>query len=67
MEDYLTLKTTQAGINMIIRTLYGDSITFTKIAIGDGNPTNLESVTDLTHKVLEGSPPPMRGIRPQVQ
>lgn len=53
MEDYLTLKTTQAGINMIIRTLYGDSITFTKIAIGDGNPTNLESVTDLTHKVLE--------------
>lgn len=52
-EDYLTLKTTQAGINMIIRTLYGDSITFTKIAIGDGKPTNLENVTDLTHKVLE--------------
>ena len=24
-----------------------------KFAIGDGNPTNLENVTDLTHKVLE--------------
>lgn len=51
-DKYLTLQTTPAGMNMIVRSLYGDKITFTKIVIGDGHPTDLSNVTALAHQVL---------------
>ena len=35
-QDYLNLETTQTGLNMIARAMYGDSITFTKISLGNG-------------------------------
>ena len=52
-DRYLTLQTTPAGMNMIIRTLYGDSITFTKMAVGNGRPEDLDNVTDLENPLLE--------------
>ena len=51
-DKYLTLQTTPAGMNMIVRSLYGDKITFTKIVIGDGHPSDLTNVTKLAHQVL---------------
>ena len=37
-DTYLTLSPTPDGRNMIARSLYGDTITFTKIVIGNGEP-----------------------------
>ena len=51
-DTYLTLQTTDAGRNMIVRTLYGDSITFTKIKIGNGRPVDPAAVTDLVNPLL---------------
>lgn len=51
-DKYLTLQTTPAGMNMIIRSLYGDKITFTRIVIGNGTPESLENVTELTSPIL---------------
>lgn len=51
-EEYLTLQTTPTGMNMIIRSLYGDSISFTKIVIGSGTPENARSVTALANQRL---------------
>ena len=54
-DTYLTLSTTPAGRNMIVRSLYGDSITFTKIVIGNGRPVDLDNVTDMANPLLEVS------------
>lgn len=51
-DKYLTLQTTPAGMNMIIRSLYGDKIAFTKIVIGNGKPKDLSNVTALANQVL---------------
>lgn len=52
-DTYLTLSTTPAGRNMIVRSLYGDSITFTKIVVGNGQPADPSSVTDMVNPLLE--------------
>ena len=52
-DKYLTLQTTPAGMNMIIRTLYGGSITFTKMVVGNGRPQDLDNVTALENPLLE--------------
>lgn len=52
-DTYLTLSTTPAGRNMIVRSLYGDSITFTKIVIGNGRPADLDNVTAMANPLLE--------------
>lgn len=51
-DTYLTLSTTPAGRNMIVRTLYGDSITFTRIVIGNGTPADASSVTEMVNPLL---------------
>ena len=51
-DTYLTLSTTPAGRNMIVRSLYGDSITFTRIAIGNGVPSDPSSVTEMVNPLL---------------
>lgn len=51
-DNYLTLQTTPAGMNMIVRSLYGDQITFTRIVIGNGHPASLNNVTALAHQML---------------
>ncbi len=37
-QDYLNLQTTEAGLAMVARAMYGDKITFTKLVIGNGKP-----------------------------
>lgn len=50
-QDYLNLETTQTGLNMIARAMYGDSITFTKIVLGNGvqDATSSEMVNPLVN------------------
>ena len=52
-DKYLTLDTTPAGMNMIIRSLYGDKITFTRIVLGNGRPKDIGNVTALANPLLE--------------
>lgn len=53
MEDkYLTLQTTPTGMSMVIRSLYGDKISFTRIAVGDGTPADLNDVSQLANQRL---------------
>lgn len=51
-DSYLTLSTTAAGRNLIVRSLYGESITFTRIAIGNGVPADPDSVSDMANELL---------------
>lgn len=51
-DSYLTLQTTPTGMNMIIRSLYDDNITFTRIVIGDGTPKDISNVTALANQKL---------------
>ena len=52
-DTYLTLSPTPDGRNMIARSLYGDTITFTKIVIGNGTPADPDNVTELANPLLE--------------
>lgn len=52
-DRYLTLQTTSAGMNMIIKSLYGGSITFTRMVAGNGKPKNLNNPTSLINPMLE--------------
>lgn len=52
-DKYLTLQTTPTGMNMIIRSLYGDKITFTKLVLGDGKPDDLDNVKALANPRVE--------------
>ncbi len=51
-DNYLTLQTTPTGMNMIVRSLYEDDITFTRIVLGDGKPKDLDNVTALASQKL---------------
>ena len=52
-QDYLNLETTPTGLNMIAKAIYGEAITFTKLAIGNGKPSSLDDVTSLANSLIE--------------
>lgn len=54
-DTYLTLSTTAAGRGLIVRSLYGDSITFTRIVIGNGTPEDAESIDAMVNPLLSVS------------
>lgn len=54
-DTYLNLQTTPIGRNMIVRSLYGDQITFTKIQIGNGVPGDLNEIEELANPVVDVS------------
>lgn len=51
-DSYLNLETTEAGLALIARSLYGDKITFTKIVLGNGVQTGSE-VTGMVNPLVE--------------
>lgn len=51
-DNYLSPKTTKAGMAAIIETLYGGSITFTRMVLGNGSPENPNNVTDVANPLL---------------
>lgn len=52
-QNYLNLETTPAGLNMIAKAIYGEAITFTKLAIGNGTPSSTDDVTSLANSLVE--------------
>ncbi len=52
-QNYLNLETTPAGLNMIAKTIYGESITFTRLVIGNGKPSSTDDITDLANALVE--------------
>ena len=52
-QNYLNLETTPAGLNMIAKAIYGETITFTKLAIGNGAPGSTDDVTSLENPLVE--------------
>ena len=54
-DTYLTLSTTAAGRGLIVRSLYGDSITFIRIVIGNGTPEDAESIDAMVNPLLSVS------------
>lgn len=53
MDAFLTPRLTEKGISMVIRAIYGDSITFTKISMGNGVPSDLNNVTEMVNPLLD--------------
>lgn len=53
-DSYLSPSLTKDGINLLVKAMDGGSITFTKIALGDGGAqSDKNTVHDLTNKKLE--------------
>ena len=52
-DSYLMPSLTKDGINLLIKALDGESIAFTKIALGDGTRSDKDTVHDLANKKLE--------------
>ena len=50
---FLTPSLTQDGIALVIKALYGEPITFTKIVMGNGTPPDLNDVTEMANPLLE--------------
>lgn len=53
MDAFLTPRLTEKGVSMVIRAIYGDSITFTKIVMGNGVPADLDNVTEVANPLLD--------------
>lgn len=51
-DTYLTLKPTGPGLDGIVQSLYGGSIAFTKICVGNGVPTDPEDVEEMVNPLL---------------
>ena len=51
-DKYLTPNLTKEGLSMIVKALHGDSITFTKIVMGNGTPEDLDNVEDVANPLL---------------
>ena len=52
-DTYLTLRPTALGLDGIIQSLYGGSITFTKLCVGNGVPEDPEAVTEMVNPLLD--------------
>ncbi len=52
-DSYLSPSLTKDGINLLVKAMNGESITFTKIALGDGTQSDKNTVHDLSNKKLE--------------
>lgn len=52
-DKYLTLRPTELGLNGIVRTVNGDSITFTKICMGNGTPEDPDDVLEMANPLLD--------------
>lgn len=52
-DSYLSPSLTKDGINLLVKAMDGGSITFTKIALGDGAQSDKNTVHDLANKKLE--------------
>ena len=52
-DTYLTLRPTGPGLDGIVQTLYGGSITFTKISVGNGVPADPSSVSEMVNPLLD--------------
>lgn len=53
IDKYLTPNLTREGLAMIVQALHGDSITFTKIVMGNGTPTDLDNITEMSNPLLD--------------
>ena len=51
-DKYLTPNLTKEGLAMIVKALHGDSITFTKLVLGNGKPEDLDNVTEVANPLL---------------
>ena len=52
-DTYLTLKPTGPGLDGIVQSLYGGSINFTKICVGNGVPADPEAVEEMVNPLLD--------------
>ena len=52
-DSYLSPSLTKDGINLLVKAMDGGSITFTKIALGDGTQSDKNTIHDLANKKLE--------------
>ena len=51
-DRYLTPSLTDEGLAMIIRSLNGETVTFTKLVLGNGTPPDLNNVTEMANPLL---------------
>lgn len=52
-DTYLTLRPTGPGLDGIVQSLYGGSITFTKICVGNGVPADPGAVEEMVNPLLD--------------
>lgn len=55
-DTYLTLRPTDAGLDGIVKSMYGGSITFTKMCLGNGVPADPEHVEEMVNVCLTIEP-----------
>lgn len=54
-DRYLTPSLTDEGLSMIVRAINGETITFTKLVLGNGTPSDLDNVTEMANPLLDVS------------
>lgn len=54
-DRYLTPSLTDEGLAMIVRSINGETITFTKLVLGNGTPPDLNNVTEMANPLLNVS------------
>ena len=54
-DRYLTPSLTDEGLAMIVRAINGETVTFTKLVLGNGTPSDLDNVTEMANPLLEVS------------